>query len=343
MKAPGWRDLCGHLPPFADRLSEFVPHPPTNVDKESSGHDRRIRRKVTLVGVPPRRFYRTPEEVIMQTPLNLGADVASKRIVVACAARSFAPRSLANERGALGAWLKGLPAGSRIALEATGAHHRLLADMAHAAGLVVYVLNPRDVKKYAQGVGRRGKTDRLDAEVIARYIAREHEDLHPYVPRSAAAQRLEQLLKRRAKLMSLQARLAPTWRGVPGMAAELAAVAAAYARLLKRVDDLLQEAIAELPEVAAVAAQVRTIPGYGALSSVAVAHAMRWLPFTNVDAFIAHTGLDPRARDSGDMHGRRRISKEGRRHCARFCTCAVCQPAARPPGGPTTSDNSPRG
>lgn len=247
----------------------------------------------------------------MQTPLDVGVDVASKSVVVACAARSFAPRTLANERGALRAWLKGVPAGSRLGLEATGSYHQLLADLAHAAGLTVYVLNARDVKKYADGVGRRGKTDRLDAEVIARYVAREHGELHAYVPRSAAAQRLEQLLKRRGQLVALQVGLAQTWRGVPGVKAELAAVAAAYARLLAQVDHLLGQLLTELPEIRARVAQVRTIPGYGPLGGVAVAHALQRLPFTTVDAFIAHTGLDPRPRDSGEKHGRRQLSKRG--------------------------------
>jgi transposase len=175
----------------------------------------------------------------------------------------------------------------------------------------VYVLNPRDVKRYAQGVGRRGKTDRLDAEVIARYVAREHEELHAYVPPSAAWRRLDQLLKRRGKLVSLQVALGPAWRGVPGVSAELQALADAYVRLLQRVDALLKETLAELPAIAADARRVQAIPGYGALSSIAVAHALRRLPFTKADAFVAHTGLDPRPRDSGDMHGRRRLSKRG--------------------------------
>jgi transposase len=177
--------------------------------------------------------------------------------------------------------------------------------------VTVYVLNPRDVKKYAEGVGRRGKTDRLDAEVIARYVAREHEELHAYAPRSAAAQRLEQLLKRRGKLVSAQVGLSQTWHGVPGVKRELAAVAGAYTRLLARVDRLVEETISELPEIQAYAKRIGTIPGYGELGSVALAHALLWLPFTRADAFIAHTGLDPRPCDSGEKHGRRRLSKRG--------------------------------
>jgi transposase len=247
----------------------------------------------------------------MQTGLDVGADVASKTVMVACAAKTFTPHTLRNEGGSLRAWLQTLPPGSRLGLESTGSYHQLLAELAHAAGLTVYVLNARDVKKYAEGVGRRGKTDRLDAEVIARFIAHEHAQLHAYVPRSAAHCRLEQLLKRRGKLVAQRVSLQQGWQGMAGVKAELAAVAAAYACLLARVDELVAQALEALPDTQARVEQVRTIPGYGASGSVALAHALTRLPFANVDAFIAHTGLDPRPQDSGDRRGRRRLSKRG--------------------------------
>jgi transposase len=260
----------------------------------------------------------------MQTPLNVGVDVSSKTVLAACAARSFAPRTLSNQAKVLRSWLKRLPAGTRVGVEATGRYHQLVADLAHAAGLTVYVLNPRDVKKYAEGVGRRGKTDRVDAEMIARFVAREHDRLHAYVPLSAAQRQLEQLLKRRGKLVALRVALELGWSGVAGVKKELAALGKAHAGLLRQVDHLIAQAVAALPEVAVRARQVRTIPGYGQLGSVAIAHALTRLPFTKVDAFIAHTGLDPRPDDSGDKRGRRRLSKRGPAELRRVMhTCAM--------------------
>ena len=247
----------------------------------------------------------------MQTPLDVGVDVSSKTVVVACARRTFAARTLANECRSLRAWLKTLPPGSRLGLEATGRYHQLLADLAPAAGHTVYVLNPRDVKKYAEGVGRRGKTDRVDAEIIARMVAREHDRLHAYVPLSAAQRQLEQLLKRRGKLVAMRVALEVGWSGVAGVSKEMAALHKAHAGLLRQVDRLTAQALEKLPEVTVRVRQVRTIPGYGKLGSVAIAHALTRLPFTKVDAFIAHTGLDPRPDDSGDKRGRRRLSKRG--------------------------------
>ena len=64
----------------------------------------------------------------MQTFLNVGVDVAKDAVVVACAAQSFPAHSITNQRAPLLAWLKSLPAGSRIGLESTGGYHELLAD-----------------------------------------------------------------------------------------------------------------------------------------------------------------------------------------------------------------------
>jgi len=73
----------------------------------------------------------------MQTPaavLNIGVDVGKDTIVVACSEGSFPVREVANQRTAVLAFLKGLPAGSRIGVEATGTYHELFAAAAHQLG-----------------------------------------------------------------------------------------------------------------------------------------------------------------------------------------------------------------
>lgn len=123
----------------------------------------------------------------MQTFPNIGVDVAKDAVVVACAAQSFSTHSVTNQRTPLLAWLKSLPTGSRIGLESTGGYHELLADLAHAQGHVVFLLNPLDTKHYARAMGNRAKTDRVDAELIARLIAQEHTPLHTPYSRPAQA------------------------------------------------------------------------------------------------------------------------------------------------------------
>lgn len=247
----------------------------------------------------------------MQTPLNIGVDVAKDQVVVACAESSFAPRAITNRHGALSAWLRRLPTGSRIGLEATGIYHQCLADLAYAMGLSVFVLNPKDVHHYAKGVGRRAKTDRVDAEVIARYVAHEHQKLHAYVPPSPEQRMMEQLLRRRARLVSLRVALQATTAELDVCCAQSQAVL----RQLQALIDALEAQLSQLLKHSAVSGQthqrLQSIPGVGLLVGASLSVALQRLPFKNADAFVAFTGLDPRPRDSGKKIGRRRLSKRG--------------------------------
>jgi transposase len=247
----------------------------------------------------------------MQTLLNLGADVDSRFIVIACAAQSFAAQRIANEHGAIRTWLRSVPRGSRLAIESTGSYHELLADLAHAAGLQVFVLNPRILRRYAQGVGQRGKTDRLDAEMIARYVAKEYPELHAYVPPSKQQRALARLINRRGTLVAARGTVTQSLRGVAGADAELSHLVVCFDRLLRQVEILMQGALQQQPAARQAAQQIATIPGFGPLGSTCLGHTLTRLPYANSDAVIAQTGLDPRPDDSGQRHGRRRLSKRG--------------------------------
>jgi transposase len=131
----------------------------------------------------------------------IGVDVASREVVIAGPGEA-AVATLANEEAALRRWLATLSPETHVGLESTGGYHLALARLAHARGLSVYVLNPRDVRHYGRALGRRAKTARVDAQLIARYIAQEHAALHLWTPPTLPQARLTQLLKRRAKLVA---------------------------------------------------------------------------------------------------------------------------------------------
>ena len=238
----------------------------------------------------------------MQTPtevLNIGADVAKDEIVVACSQASFPARTLANQRTALRAFLKGLPAGSRIGMESTGTYHELFANAAHQLGFIIFVLNPKDARHYAKAVGLRGKTDRVDAELIARMIAHEHTKLHAWIPPTPEQREMARLLKRRARLSSLRQALGMSLKGLDGFAADLKALRAHFDQVIARLDR--QQHVTHL----------RTIDGVGPVVSAALVNTLERAPLKSADAFVAFTGLDPRPDDSGQHRGKRRLSKRG--------------------------------
>lgn len=90
-----------------------------------------------------------------------------------------------------------------IALEATGGFETVVAAGLAAAALPVVVVNPARVRHYAQALGKRAKTDPIDALVIARFA----EATRP-VPRplpDETTQLLADLVARRRQIVEMMA------------------------------------------------------------------------------------------------------------------------------------------
>lgn len=243
--------------------------------------------------------------------LNVGADVAKDEIVFACSRGSFAVRKIPNRRAALLAFLKELPASSRIGIESTGTYHESFAETAYKLGFVVFVLNPKDTRHYAKAVGLRGKTDRVDAELIARMIAHEHAKLHAWNPPTPEQREIDRLIKRRATLISLREAIKMSLDGMAGFAADLKALAVRFNQLIEHIDRRVQVLVEASPDRKQHLTHLRTIDGVGPLVGTALVNTLERVPLKSADAFVAFTGLDPRPDDSGKHRGRRHLSKRG--------------------------------
>lgn len=246
----------------------------------------------------------------LNTPRFIGIDVAKTAVVIAVHGDATA-YPIANTAVALKSWLKSLPTGSHLGLESTGNYHELLAELAHGAGFTVYLLNPKDVRHYAQSVGTRAKTDQVDARLLARFIAREHETLHPWQPPTPVQRQLDTLLKRRATLVRARGAIRQSMAQLSSLKAEVNATFKAVDTLLDAIDRKIEETLASQPDVRTQADCIRSIPGIGLLTGAALLNLFRRLPAVRADAVVAFTGLDPRPCDSGQKRGKRRLSKRG--------------------------------
>lgn len=65
------------------------------------------------------------------------------------------------------------PSQIHAVMEATGPYHEVAALALFRAGCQVSVVNPAKIKHYAQGIGRKTKTDKQDASAIAQYGLKE--------------------------------------------------------------------------------------------------------------------------------------------------------------------------
>lgn len=88
-----------------------------------------------------------------------------------------------------------------VAVEATGGFETIVAAAIAGANLPLAVVNPAQVRHFAQAVGKRAKTDPIDAEVIARFA--EAVKPEPRALPDEAARLLAELVGRRRQIIEM--------------------------------------------------------------------------------------------------------------------------------------------
>lgn len=246
----------------------------------------------------------------MESIQFIGVDVSLAMLEVADEGQPGTIR-VANTVAAVRRWVRSVPPGCRIAVESTGKLHCILVREGIAAGHTVYVLNARDLSHYARSVGRRSKTDRLDAQLIARYLANEYKHLHPYTLPTQLQVQVDELIRRRHMMVVTRQAQRASFTQMAFKVRSLEKLIRAFDAVIEEFDRRLQALISQDPTLATHATRLRSVVGFGPLLSAAMAHAITRHPFKNHDAFVAYLGYDPRVRDSGQLRGRRFLSKRG--------------------------------
>ena len=129
------------------------------------------------------------------TPITLGIDVSKDELVVCQFDDPDPVRRIDNEPDAIRTWLAGYGDAVRIAVEPTSTYHLAVVEAALDRGMLVYLINPRQLVHYREAVNEINKTDPIDAYLLARYVAREADQLRPFQPRDRKAQQLWSLMK----------------------------------------------------------------------------------------------------------------------------------------------------
>lgn len=235
-----------------------------------------------------------------------GVDVSKDHLDVACDGRV---ERIENKKSAIRTFIRKMPCGSIVGMEATNTYHQEMADLCFTAGMRVYVVNPRVTRHYREVRSLRGHTDRLDALTISNFVERESDNLRAYEPLSVDQRRLRILIKRRCKLVSVKVQFIQSMREVKEVARELKAVVERMDKLIKKIETLIDMHLTDNQNRARIAG----IVGVGQVVSAALTADLESGSFRSADAFVAFYGLDPRPNDSGRSKGRRRLSKQGQR------------------------------
>lgn len=88
-----------------------------------------------------------------------------------------------------------------IGVEATGGFEKVVAAALAGAGLPLIVLNPAQIRHYAQALGQRAKTDSIDVAVIARFVFDTKPEVRP-VP-DEQTRLLTELVTRRRQIIQM--------------------------------------------------------------------------------------------------------------------------------------------
>jgi transposase len=222
-----------------------------------------------------------------------------------------------------------------VCFESTGGQEWQLWALLEAEGVAARQVPPAQVKAFAQSRGTRAKTDRNDAELIARFFV-----FRPEAGRSLPAEKLRLLrglTSKRAKLVELRKRLLAQIRAHQklGTAAMFEDVDTEMQHridsLIKELEDRITRAIASDDHLSEMAIVLRSIPGIGPVASTTLIAEMPEIGTITGEEAAALTGLAPVAHDSGTLRGKQAIAG-GRRALRHVMIQAALVAAHHNPG-----------
>ncbi len=242
----------------------------------------------------------------------IGIDISKATLDVAVQP-SGAQWSVANRAAPIEALVEQLTAvgPERIVVEASGSYEAPLVAALASAQLPVVVVNPRQVRDFARATGQLAKTDRIDAQVLARFGEAIRPELRP-LP-DATTRSVRALVSRPRQLQDMltaeQHRLvtAAVQDAPEPLRDQLAEHIQWLRQQLAEVDDDLQRLMQASPVWRAREDLLRTIPGIGPVTSATLLSHLPELGQLDRKAIAKLVGVAPLNHDSGTLHGRRRI------------------------------------
>ncbi len=201
---------------------------------------------------------------------------------------------------------------AKVALEASGGYEQGILRHLAEAGWRAYCVDPFKVRQFARAGGRRAKNDRIDAEMIARYLATftlQPTRIDPVIERLCEHVTYRRQLVEERTAVANQARLLrdPQLRRLSRRRLARLEV------LIARLEQALAEQIASDPQLAAKAAVLQTIKGVGPILAATLLALLPELGTICRRKIAALVGLCPYDFDSGRFAGQRHIAG-GRKH-----------------------------
>jgi len=191
-----------------------------------------------------------------------------------------------------------------VAVEATGGFESVVAASLGGSGLPVIVVNPAQVRAFAKALGKRAKTDPIDAAVIARFVEATKPQIRP-LP-DADTQLLAELVTRRRQIiqMIVAERQREKQMANRRLKKSVARLILALSKELNELDAGIDEAVRGSPAWREKEDLLKSVPGVGPIVSRTLIAEMPELGQLDRRQVASLAGLAPWTRQSGKWRGK---------------------------------------
>jgi transposase len=195
-----------------------------------------------------------------------------------------------------------------VALEATGGFEMLAASALSAAGLPVAVVNPAQVRSFADALGKRAKTDTIDAAVIARFAVASGVKAKPLADEQTRL--FAELITRRRQILAMivaeEARLKRAANRQ--LKKSISRLLVALRRELESLDEDLDSQVRASPLWRIKENLLSSVPGIGKGIARTLIAELPELGCLSARQIASLAGLAPFTRQSGKWRGKSFIS-----------------------------------
>jgi transposase len=215
----------------------------------------------------------------------------------------------------LHAWMSGVPSSQvLVCLEATGSYSDGIAAFLVEQGYGTALLNPAVLVNYRKSENIRSKTDKLDAELLARY-AQQHQP-RLWRPLPQPVQSLRRLLEYRTDVLRMQQQernRLHAGRLTDWTRAQVQEHVQILQRQLKAAEKQIKTFLKSQTDLCALWERLQSIPGIGWLSAALLIALIGDIGrFQRVGALVSLAGLALVERESGtSVHAHPHIDRHG--------------------------------
>ncbi|HYI06003.1 MAG TPA: IS110 family transposase [Reyranella sp.] len=191
-----------------------------------------------------------------------------------------------------------------VAVEATGGYETVVAASLAAAGLAVVVVNPAQIRAFAQALGRRAKTDPIDAGVIAHFVEATKPAIRPLPDEETRL--LADLVARRRQIIAMIGAERQRQKRLPNkrLQKSIARLLAALQKELSSLESDIDETVRGSPAWRAKEDLLASVPGIGKVIARTLIAELPELGSLDRRQVAALAGLAPWTRQSGQWKGK---------------------------------------